>query len=101
MLVLTLPHLVAGRDLADLMLDRLGSFDHQVVVVDSRQTASGSASFASQLVTRTLVDGGADRLVLVGAPARFADHVGQSARDRGVEGRLDLTATMPVETAGV
>ena len=101
MLVLTLPNLVAGRDLADRMLDRLGAFDGQVVVVDARQTASGSASFASQVVTRTLVDGSADRLVVVGAPARFAEHLQRSARDRGVEGRLDLTATLPVETAGV
>ena len=101
MLVLTLPSLVAGRDLAGLMLDRLGAFGGRVVVVDARQSASGSASFASELVTRTLVEGGADRLVVVGAPARFADHVGQSARDSGVADRLDLTATMPVETAGV
>jgi hypothetical protein len=101
MLVLTLPNLVAGRDLADLMLDRVGPCDGEVVVVDARHTASGSASFASQLVTRTLVDGGADRLVVVGAPSRFADHLLASARERAVEGRLELAASLPAEPAGV
>lgn len=100
MLVLRLPNLVAGRDLADSMLDRLERpFEHETVVVDARQTSSGSPSFASQLVQRTLVDGGADALVIVGAPVRFAKHVTESARASSVAGRLDLTDAMPTATA--
>jgi len=101
-LVLVLPHLVAGRDLADLMLDRLAdSFQYETVVVDARRTASGSPSFASQLVQRTLADGGADCLILVGAPSRFAQHVTESASRRSVAGRLDLTPAMPAWADGV
>lgn len=97
MLVLRLPNLFAGRDLADSMLDRLERpFAHETVVVDARQTSSGSPTFASQLVQRTLVDGGADALV-VGAPVRFAKHVTESARASSVAGSLD--DAMPSEIA--
>lgn len=94
-LSLVLPHLVAGRDLADAMIDRLGDLDNRTVVVDARRTATGSPSFASQLVHRVLADGGADRLVVVGAPSRFAEQITASASALGVAARLDLAAVPP------
>ena len=97
-LSLVLPHLVAGRDLADSMIDKLGDLSGRVVVVDARGTATGSASFASQLVLQVLQDGQADCLVVVGAPSRFAEQVTQSAKALGVATRIDLSSEMP-ETA--
>lgn len=96
---LVLPHLVAGRDLADSMIDRLGDLEGSVVVVDARGTATGSASFASQLVLRVLRDGRADGMVVVGAPARLAEQVTQSAKVLDVAGRMDLSAEMPTVEA--
>ena len=96
MLTLRLPNLVAGRDLADQMLDRFGQpFDHRTVVVDARGTATGSPSFASQLVHRTLVEGNAEALVLVGAPKRFEEQVTESANRSQVSDRLHLTRDLP------
>ncbi len=92
---LVLPHLVAGRDLADSMIDRLGDLEGSVVVVDARGTATGSASFASQLVLRVLRDGRADCMVVVGAPARLAEQVTQSAKVLDVATRMDLSSSMP------
>lgn len=92
---LVLPHLVAGRDLADLMVDRLGNLRGQTVVVDARGTATGSPSFGSQLVHRVLQQGDAATLVMVGAPARLASQVTESAAALGVAARLDLTASLP------
>jgi hypothetical protein len=92
---LVLPHLVAGRDLADSMIDRLGDLEGSVVVVDARGTATGSASFASQLVLRVLRDGRADSMVVVGAPPRLAEQVTQSAKVLDVATRMDLSSSMP------
>lgn len=100
MLTVVLPELVAGRDLADALVDRLpGDLTDQVVAVDCRRMISGSPSFASQLVHRILSEGGARLLVVVGAPARFASHVTESASALGVASRLDLCRSMPVEAA--
>jgi hypothetical protein len=97
---MVLPHLVAGRDLADALVDRLpGKVTDAIVVIDCRHLASGSPSFASQLVHRILSDGDARLLVIVGAPARFAGYVTDSASALDVASRLDLSAHMPVETA--
>ena len=88
---LVLPYLVAGRDLADRMVDLLGSpLRGQVVVVDSSATSDGSESFASQLVKRLLVDEAAERLVLRGGPGRFAGYVADAAERLHVADRVEL-----------
>src|SRR4051794_14341251 len=100
MLTVVLPQLVAGRDLADAMVDRLDrDVRGETVVLDCRGLVSGSPSFASQVVHRVLAEGGAESLVVVGAPARFAKYVTDSASALGVAARLDLAGSMPVETA--
>jgi len=99
MLTLVLPELVAGRDLADALLDKFPDLTAQVVVVDCRHLTSGSPSFASQLVHRILSEGEARSLVLVRAPVRFAGYVTESASALGVAARLELSRSMPVERA--
>ena len=92
MLTLVLPHLIAGRDLADTLVDRLGPLGGEQVVVDCRSMVTGSVSFASQLVVRVLAEGGARELVLVGAPPEFADHVCAAAERLQVTDRLRVGA---------
>lgn len=99
--LLELPYLVAGRDLADLMLDKFEDLTGRTVVVDARRTATGSPSFSSQLVHRVLERGDAASLVLLGAPDRFADQVSASALDLGVSDRLTLTSVAPTGLADI
>ena len=88
---LVLPYLVAGRDLADGMVDPLEPLAGTRFVVDGRSLATGSVSFASQLVVRVLDQGGAAQLVLAGGPREFADHVRGAAERLGVADRLKVT----------
>ena len=89
MLTLTLPALVAGRDLADALVDRLDDVTSQSVVVDASRLESGTASIAAQLVRRLLLDGRADQLILLGAPASFAGYVRDAAVKLDVSQQLD------------
>jgi hypothetical protein len=98
MLTLVLPYLVAGRDLADKMVDHLDEKPYgQVVAVDARKLASGSRSFAGQLVRRIAADGGASQLLLIGAPEQFAAYVADAARALGVNGKVDYPARLPTQ----
>ena len=90
---LVLPYLVAGRDLADAMLEPLEPLAGTRFVVDGRSLATGSVSFASQLVVRVLDQGGAGALVLVGGPQEFVEHVCGAAERLGVADRLTVTAS--------
>lgn len=92
MLTLVLPHLIAGRDLADAMVDRLGALAGEQVVVDGRAMAAGNVSFGSQLVVRVLSEGEASELVLVGAPEQFVRYVCDAAERLQVAGRLRVEA---------
>ncbi len=89
MLTLTLPALVAGRDLADTLVDKLASDESAPVLVDARRLKSGTSSFAAQLVRRILLDRHAEQLILVGAPASFVGYVRDAAVKLYVSGRLD------------
>ncbi len=90
MLTLTLPALVAGRDLADALVDKLDDEDKSApVFVDARWLESGTSSFAAQLVTRILLDRHAERLILVGAPPSFAGYVRDAAVRLQVSNKLD------------
>lgn len=88
MLSLILPRQVAGRDLADLMVDRLGPLKGQVVRLDARETVHASPSFASQCVKRILVQGAARRLQVDGGSQRFVEQLRDSAQALNVADRL-------------
>jgi hypothetical protein len=88
MATLTLPQLVAGRELAAAAVQKLGPITGAPVVVDARRLVSGTASFAGQLVRSTLVDGGAERLTLVGGPEDFVGDVRAAAGDLEVTDRV-------------
>lgn len=90
MLTVTLPALVAGRDLADAFVDPLTGVDGNPVTVDARELTSGTASFAAQLVRRILVDAHGQRLVLLGAPDTFVGYARDAARKLHVTDRLDV-----------
>ncbi len=98
---LTLPQLVAGRDLAAAGVRRLGPIAAAEVVVDARPLVSGTASFAAELVRSTLVDGHAARLTMLGGPADFVADARSAALDLGVVDRLAVVAAdadLPVAT---
>jgi len=89
---LVLPSMVAGRDLADELAQRIdGELDGAEVVVDSRRLVSASPSFSAQLVKRLLQDRHARVLRVQGAPDSFADYLMDAARRLGVEQRLEVT----------
>ncbi len=88
MISLILPRQVAGRDLADLMIDHLGPLDGQVVRFDATGTVHSSASFASQCVKRILVQGAARTLLIEGGPQSFLEDLRVSAKALDVADRL-------------
>jgi len=92
---LTLPQLVAGRELAKASLLRLGALADREVVVDARQLASGTASFAGEMVHVALVQNQARSLTVVGGPADFQRFAADAARAERVEDRLRLTERLP------
>jgi hypothetical protein len=81
---LTLPQLVAGRELAVAAVTKLGTIEHAHVVVDARPLVSGSTSFAGQLVRSALVDGGATDLTVIGGPEEFLADVRVAAEQLDV-----------------
>lgn len=93
--VLTLPRLVAGRDLAAAMVDQVGPLAGTRLIVDARNLVTGTGSFAAGLVRRALVDHHALGLVLVGAPADFVDYASDAAAALGVGERFSAEAAMP------
>lgn len=94
-MTLVLPRLVAGRDFADEMVARWGPRLNGVpVVVDSRGLRSGTAAFADQLVRRILVEHPTAKLTLVGGPADFTGYFVDSAKESGVDGRLEVTPNL-------
>jgi hypothetical protein len=93
---LVLPSMVAGRDLADALVERLaGDLTGTEVVVDCRRLVSASPSFAAQLVLRVLVDRRAGSLEVEHAPAAFGTYLQQAARRIGVADRLHVSAREP------
>lgn len=91
MLTVTLPQLVAGRDLADAVVNKLGILTGEQVRVDATELVVGAPSFAAQLVERVLADGAAKSLTVEGAPANFVTYL-QAAADK-----LDLADRLIVE----
>jgi hypothetical protein len=90
MATLTLPQLVAGRELAEAAVRRLGPVAGQDVVIDARALVSGTPSFAAQLVRTALVDGQAASLSILGGPDDFRGDASEAAARLGVADRLRL-----------
>ena len=90
---LTLPQLVAGRDLATAAVQKLGDLAAAHLVVDARPLTSGSTSFASQLVRSALVDGGAAKLTMIGGPPDFLNDIRVAAGQLEVTDRVAFAAT--------
>lgn len=91
MLELELPRLVGTRDAVSDLLAEQGlpsNLAGQDVVVLGRALASGSSSFADQLVHEVLEVRGANRLILVGSPSLFKTRVREAAERRCVDTRL-------------
>jgi hypothetical protein len=92
---LTLPQLVAGRELAAAAVERLGPIDGADVTIDARPLVSGTASFAAELVRSTIVTGHAARLVVAGGPPDFVADLRAAARQLAVAGRVVLATEVP------
>jgi hypothetical protein len=92
---LTLPLLVAGRDFAGEMADRLGDVTDRSIVVDATGLSSGTSSFAAELVTRVLADGKAAELIIVGAPVQFVEYAQEAAQAAGVSAGLHASRDFP------
>lgn len=89
----TLPRLAGTREaVTDLFEAQAISprLSGDMLVVLGRELASGSTSFADELVKVAIVDRGADELVLVGAPGRFIEHVQGAAQRRHVADRVKV-----------
>jgi 3-oxoacyl-ACP reductase-like protein len=95
---LILPRLVAGRDFADDMADKLGSVKDDTVLIDGSGLLTGTGSFAAQLVSR-LLGGGAAQLVVSDAPDEFAEYLRKAAEALGASERLTLRRRTSVVTA--
>lgn len=93
---LYLPMFVAGRDFADEMADQLGEVIGRSIVVDATMLASGTSSFAAELVRRVLLDGKASELIIVGAPEQFNEYAREAAEADGVGGTLYVSREFPV-----
>ena len=93
---LYLPMFVAGRDFADDVVDRLGTLVGRSIVVDATGLASGTSSFAAQLVSRVLVDGKASELIVVGAPDQFNEYAREAAEADGVSDAFHVSREFPV-----
>ncbi|MBM7808287.1 hypothetical protein JOD57_004124 [Geodermatophilus bullaregiensis] len=83
------PQLSGGRERARALVEGLGQrMAGAVIVVDFRRMVAGTPSFADELVTRVLVDGGAAALRAVHVSREFWDYLLEAARDHGVAERL-------------
>lgn len=93
MVQLRLPRLVGTREaVGDLLAEQSvpASLNGERLVVLCRDLASGSTSFADELVKQVLVDRGAAELTLVGAPERFVAYVRAAAERRGAPERVQV-----------
>lgn len=94
-MIIELPSMVAGRGMADALVDRLvGDLAGAVVVLDCRHLVTGSPSFAAQVVSRVL-GAGASELRVEGAPEAFAAHLREAAGRLDALERLAVTSPAP------
>jgi hypothetical protein len=96
---LTLPQLVAGRELAAAAVVRLGPIGGKDVVVDARPLVSGTSSFAAQLVRSIVLEGDAAALQLIGGPADFVDDARSAANELGIADRVTFVGADALDVA--
>lgn len=92
---LVLPRLAGTREAVyDLLAEQdvPKELAGQTLTVHARGLASGSPSFADQLVKVVLEERQAEGLIILGAPQRFIGHVLASAERRGLRPRVSTTA---------
>ncbi len=83
------PQLSGGRERARALVDGLGHrMTGATIVVDFRRMVAGTPSFADELITRVLVDGGAAVLRAEHVSREFGEYLLEAARDHGVVERL-------------
>lgn len=88
---IVLPRLAGTREaVGDLLAAQSvpATLAGDTVVLLCRALASGSPSFADEMVKEVLVERGADELVLVGSNERFLHHVSAAAERRAVAERV-------------
>ena len=84
------PQLSGGRERARALVEGLGRrVAGATIVVDFRRMVAGTPSFADELVTRVLVDGGAALLRAQHVTREFGGYLVEAARDHGVAERLE------------
>ncbi|MEJ5945552.1 hypothetical protein WDZ17_09640 [Pseudokineococcus basanitobsidens] len=94
-MIIELPSMVAGRRMADALVDLLdGDLAGAVVVLDCRHLVTGSPSFAAQVVGRVLGAGAAE-LRVEAAPEAFRAHLREAADRLGARPRLVEDAGTP------
>ena len=97
---LRLPRLVGTREaVTDLLAEQQvpASLRDEPLVVLCRVVASGSTSFADELVRQVVEVRDARELVLVGAPERLLRYVRDAAGRRGVSSRVVARSGAEVE----
>lgn len=85
---LRLDRLLAGRDLADHMVDQLGDLRGVDVTIDARAVASAAPGFVAQLVARLLGPDAAAKMTVLGGPESFTRYARTAADRLGVADRL-------------
>lgn len=91
MFKLTLPSMVAGRDLANTYVDKFdGDLRDAEVVVDAYRLISASPSFSAELVHRVLTVEGARALVVRRPTSAFVEYLEDAADREGLRDRLVL-----------
>jgi len=89
---LTLPSMVGGRELANILVSKFdGDLRDADVLVDAQGLVISSPSFSAELVHRVLEVEGARVLEVYRAPADFAEYLEDAAERLGLQDRLVLT----------
>lgn len=97
MVIVRLPSMVAGRQMADALVDAVsGDLSDAEVAIDCRALVSSSPSFVAQLLKRLLIDRGVARVVVRYPPEQFTRYTEQAVGDLGVSGRVVMQQARPV-----
>lgn len=91
MSTLIAPKLVSSRDQAqELTAGLTDDLSDAVVMVDCSALQASTPSFVDELVKAVLVERGAERLIIKGAPERTVELARRAAQNRGVAARLEI-----------
>lgn len=97
MVTLQLPSMVAGRRLADTLVDAVSvDLAGADVVVDCGRLVSASPSFVAQLLSRLLLDAGAATVRVRRPTDQFVRYAAQVADELQVRDRVELESARAV-----